>query len=61
MWGTVPKALQQSRRMTSVALPLSAGAVPPSQRAGQVGLALGEAMLAVSSHLPVLHGPQQSF
>ena len=32
---------------------------PPSQKAGvgQAGLALGEAMLAVPNHLPVLHVP----
>ena len=28
---------------------------------GQAGLALGEAMLAVSNHLPVLHVPQHIY
>ena len=57
--GTTSKALQKSRQMTSVALPLSTDivAVIEGHSVGQAGLALGEAMLAVSNHLPVFHVP----
>jgi len=43
-----------------VALPLSTDLVTLSQKdtkVGPAGFALGEAMLAVSNHLPVLHVP----
>jgi len=44
--------------MTSVALPLSTCAFTPSQKAAQIDQAqsaLGEAVLAVSDHLLILH------
>lgn len=58
LWGTVPKALQKSRQVTSMAPPLSTGVVKSITEGHyvcQVRLALGEAMLGVLIHLSVPH------